>query len=47
MTTDVKLECLRCGYTWSPRDPVNVPGVCSRCRNPYWDRPYSGPRKVK
>ncbi len=40
MSRDVELkevECLRCGWTWTPR----VPEVrtCARCRSVWWDTP--------
>ena len=36
-----ELECLRCHYTWFPRivnAEVKIPGTCSQCRSPYWNR---------
>jgi hypothetical protein len=32
------LTCRRCGHTWIPRQP-RKPGVCSKCKSPYWDKP--------
>jgi len=34
------LKCLRCGYTWFPRQQ-EPPKVCASktCKSPYWNRP--------
>jgi hypothetical protein len=29
--------CNRCGHKWVPRDQVNRPAVCPKCKRPYWD----------
>ncbi len=33
-----KRECLRCAYTWWPRQ-LKAPRRCARCKTPYWNRP--------
>jgi DNA-directed RNA polymerase subunit RPC12/RpoP len=30
--------CDRCKHKWIPRDQVNRPAVCPKCKSPYWDR---------
>ncbi len=30
-----KLECLRCGYKWTPR--VSIPAVCPSCKRRNWN----------
>jgi predicted Zn-ribbon and HTH transcriptional regulator len=30
-----KLECLRCGYKWTPR--VSLPAVCPSCKRRNWN----------
>lgn len=30
--------CDRCRHKWVPRDRVNRPAVCPKCKSPYWDR---------
>ena len=30
--------CDRCKHKWVPRDQVNRPAVCPKCKSPYWDR---------
>jgi len=32
-------RCERCGHEWAPRNQVDKPRVCPKCKNPYWDRP--------
>ena len=32
-------HCDRCGHEWVPRN-INVePGVCPKCKSPYWNKP--------
>ena len=33
-----KRECLRCAYTWWPRQ-LKAPRRCARCKTPYWNQP--------
>jgi hypothetical protein len=32
-------QCERCVHEWVPRDKVQIPTVCPRCKSPYWNRP--------
>ena|SRR2546429_386307 len=32
-------RCSRCGHEWVPREGVEQPQVCPKCKSPYWDRP--------
>ena len=32
-----RLECLRCGHTWVPRQ-ADV-RLCPKCKSPFWDTP--------
>ncbi len=38
-----QLECLRCKHKWWPRvsdkGETEIPGTCSKCKSPYWDKP--------
>lgn len=43
MVEKVKFEvegfrCERCGHMWVPRNIVDIPRVCPKCKSPYWDR---------
>lgn len=33
------VECLRCGYSWTPYDPFSPPICCARCGSLAWDLP--------
>jgi predicted Zn-ribbon and HTH transcriptional regulator len=38
-------RCERCRYEWVPRDIAakpEGPGVCPKCKSPYWNRPRRG-----
>ena len=35
-------QCSRCRHQWVPREGVEQPQVCPRCKSPYWDRPRRG-----
>lgn len=43
--------CERCGHEWIPRDALaseqELPTVCPRCKNPYWNRPRKDGKKTK
>jgi len=48
--TAIKCTCERCGHIWIaskvPEDPDNlkpdeIPKVCPKCKNPYWNVPFS------
>src|SRR5882762_3691557 len=32
-------ECSRCGHRWIPREGLESPQTCPKCKSPYWDRP--------
>ena len=32
-------KCYRCGHEWKPDNIDQIPKVCPKCKNPYWDRP--------
>jgi hypothetical protein len=32
-------RCDRCEHEWIPRDVVQEPRVCPRCKSPYWNVP--------
>lgn len=32
-------QCSRCGHQWVPREGVEHPATCPKCKSPYWDRP--------
>lgn len=32
-------ECSRCGHKWVPREGVEEPQTCPKCKSPYWDKP--------
>ncbi len=32
-------ECSRCGHQWVPREGIEHPEVCPKCKSPYWDTP--------
>jgi len=32
-----QLECLRCGWKWTPRGPRVT--ICPKCKSPYFDKP--------
>jgi len=32
-------KCYRCGHEWKPNNINEIPRVCPKCKNPYWDRP--------
>lgn len=32
-------KCYRCNHEWRPYELAEVPRVCPKCKNPYWDRP--------
>src|SRR5882724_2849698 len=32
-------QCSRCGHKWLPREGIEHPQVCPKCKSPYWDRP--------
>jgi hypothetical protein len=39
----VKLDgfsCLRCGWTWLPRNVNEPPVLCPCCRSGYWNKEY-------
>ena len=36
-------RCERCAYEWIPKNFVNEPRVCPKCKSPYWDRPKKRP----
>jgi hypothetical protein len=38
-------RCQRCGHEWVPKNKVQKPRVCPKCKNPYWDRPRRGEAK--
>lgn len=40
-------KCYRCGHEWRPYDIAEVPRVCPKCKNPYWDRPRKSETKKK
>jgi Zn finger protein HypA/HybF involved in hydrogenase expression len=42
---DVWLECSRCEHRWLRRDMKKLPGVCPKCKSPYWNK--NRIRKVK
>jgi len=31
-------KCERCGHKWITRNQ-EIPIVCPKCKNPYWDKP--------
>lgn len=31
-------KCCRCGHIWAPRNNKNIPTVCPKCKNPYWNK---------
>lgn len=33
------VTCRHCNWTWTPRDPENIPETCPRCRNK-WNAPF-------
>ena len=33
------VECLRCGYDWTPDNPFALPRVCPRCGTGAWNKP--------
>ncbi len=47
--TFVVVRCERCGYEWIPKDPEQLPAVCSnrKCKSPYWNRPRQNPAPAK
>ncbi len=32
-------RCYRCSHEWQPLNTNDVPRLCPKCKNPYWDRP--------
>jgi predicted Zn-ribbon and HTH transcriptional regulator len=44
--TITQLVCTRCSHTWWPLTPKR-PGVCPRCKSPYWDKQYSRADKIR
>jgi Zn finger protein HypA/HybF involved in hydrogenase expression len=39
-----KMNCLRCGHSWAPRQ-TDV-RICPKCKSPYWDRPRKETKKA-
>ena len=39
-------KCYRCGHEWKPNNLEEVPRVCPKCKNPYWDRPKKADNKL-
>ena len=39
--TVIVLRCERCGYEWFPKDPQQLPAVCSnrKCKSFAWNKP--------
>lgn len=33
------VQCLRCGFTWTPHNPLVRPRCCARCVTTAWDKP--------
>lgn len=44
MTTVIENTCIPCGHKWKQRTE-EPPGLCPKCKNPYWDRPPKYRRK--
>jgi predicted Zn-ribbon and HTH transcriptional regulator len=40
-------QCERCGHIWLPRNKVDEPKVCPKCKSPYWNTPRKAERKAK
>lgn len=40
-------KCYRCGHEWRPYELSEVPRVCPKCKNPYWDRPKQNKKVAK
>jgi len=32
-------QCERCGHEWLPREKMQVPHVCPKCKSLYWNVP--------
>lgn len=46
--TITMLHCLRCGYTWPPKNPDHLPKNCAnpKCNSPYWNKPRRNTKKT-
>jgi predicted Zn-ribbon and HTH transcriptional regulator len=40
-------RCERCTHEWIPRDTVNEPRVCPKCKSPYWNKPRKDAKPLK
>ena len=38
-------KCERCAHEWVPRDRVQEPRVCPKCKSPYWNRPRKASKR--
>jgi predicted Zn-ribbon and HTH transcriptional regulator len=36
-------KCERCRHEWIPRNIIDKPRVCPKCKSPYWDKPRKKP----
>ena len=34
----VKLDCVKCGYSWSPKVKGNMPKECPECKSRNWKK---------